>query len=420
MAKKVAKELVVGVFGRRMTGKSNLIESLGGQGKAAATAGAAEEVRLKLRGLGQVLLLVPAGLDDERALGVQASQARKVFERIDAAIVVIDAAQGWSDYERFLLSKLIFSDDPVIAVINKGPQEDAQDLVQKLRRFDVPAVELDLSEPANASAVAKALYTEIHWDDDRPNLLDGLVKKGDSVVLIVQHLRKSYIDRIGPIEHHLDLDAEALGVKLQVAMESDLKEFCEGLESSPDLVVADLHLYEPLQKLLSRSVRLTTIEALGARQRGELKAFVKGAEAIGRLKPGDRVLITALNDLKVQPLDAGGLEIPNLLRSWVGGDLEFSYAAGEALLSSVRNVDLVVRCDVSHHVRTDSVTDLTIAEESGVPVTNYNIAMGYVHGVLPRMLRPFVELGEIEVPEIDMNRSLPLALHEEFAGPANM
>lgn len=411
---------MIGIFGRRMTGKTHLMASLGAAVDASSEPGAAEEAVLKIRGLGNVRLIKPPGLDDERALGVRSMHSRDLLSRIDAAILVIDASLGWSDYERFLLSKIRFSEDPEVVVINRSADESCEALEQKLKRFGSRVVYMDLSGADKPTALIKALAAELHLHQDLPNLLDGLVEKGEPVWLVVPDSRGNYHSQIEPHERHLESDARAKGAKLEIVLESEFAERWTKARSRPRLLVCDHPVLDQAQRLVGRDQPLTTLDILTDRQRGELAVFVKGAEAIKGLKAGARVLITSSSDLEIQPDCHAINEIPSLLRTWVRGDLEFSRACGEDLPSGMKGMDLAVRCEPTTHDRADGLSDIAVALDNNVPITSFGVACAYVHGVLSRVVKPFVDLGEFPAPDVDLTRTLPLVLHDEYSSIAAM
>lgn len=416
------KDIKIGLFGRRKTGKSALLSVLGAEGQAPAEAGAVAEFNVKLKGIAApVTLLAPAGLDDERALGVQSYQAKAILEKVDVALLLVDASTGWTDYERFLLTKIRFSGDLVVMVINAATQEEAADLLERTERLDVPAVVMDLSTKADPADLLKAIADEIKRIKKQPNLLEGLVSKGDKVWLVVPNSRASYIDSVGPLEIRLTDDVSRLGASVSVFRVQDLSRQWESASEKPDLVISDPTALGIVEQTVTPDTRLTTPGILVARQRGELESFVRGAQAIGNLKPGDRVLIAENCQLHVQPDDIGRVEVPNLLRKWVGGDLEFSSLAGKPLSEEdVSGFNLVVRCGSCMMDRQTAQARLKEIGAQKAPVTNYAFAQAYVHGILGRIVQPFVDAGELVSPEVDKSRTIPLAEHDEYSLPPCM
>lgn len=414
------KDVAIGVLGRRRAGKSNLIASLGGRGQAPIKPGVVSNISVKLRDVGNAHLIVPAGLDDERALGVSAEQAKNILDRIDIALVVVDADLGWSEYERFLLSKVRFSGDPVIAVVNCVNGQDTSDLQGKMKRFGLQYVEMDLSAPTDASALVKLIAAQVASDRQMPNLVEGLIREGDVLWLVVPNSRPSLLEPVGPSELRLMKDTIELGATISVVREADFAKQWGDCRTPPRLVVTEASAYRKVQSDVPEEVHITTMGLLVARQRGELAAFLEGARAIHSLQPGDRVLIAEGCGLHVQPEDTGRFEIPNLLRKWVGGDLEFSTSGGGTLLEGISGYDLIVRCGTCMLDRATAQNNLKVAIDQHSPVTNYGVALAYMHGVLGRMIQLFVDAGEVLPLDLDESRAIPLDLHDELSIPPCM
>ena len=112
----------IGLFGRRNAGKSSLINALTGQETALVSAvpGTTTDPVLKsfeLRGVGPVVFLDTAGLDDEGALGdLRVARTRQAAEKTDLALLVLTDGLG---PERAWLDRFRERGVPVVAVLNK-------------------------------------------------------------------------------------------------------------------------------------------------------------------------------------------------------------------------------------------------------------------------------------------------------------
>ena len=240
--------LTIGVFGRRRAGKSCLVRCLGGKAAPPAGPGATEEVCVNLAGIGRACVVLPAGLDDERALGVDADRASEIVERVDIALVVIDAALGWSDYERFLLSRVRFAGDSVIVLVNRPAGQNVSPLLKKLESFGMPVVEADLSSEADAGRIIAAVREEAHRRDGDPNLLEGLLGKGESVWVVVPVSRPSYVGPVGPPEERLARDAVRSGISVCVLKEAEFLERWASGQGRPRLVVSDAAVFGAVEQ----------------------------------------------------------------------------------------------------------------------------------------------------------------------------
>jgi len=115
----------IGIFGRRNVGKSSILNALTGQNVSivsdiAGTTTDPVEKPMELLPLGPVLFIDTAGIDDQGALGeLRIERTRKVFDRVNLAIVVTDAG-AWSEFERALVHELRTRNVPSIAVFNKS------------------------------------------------------------------------------------------------------------------------------------------------------------------------------------------------------------------------------------------------------------------------------------------------------------
>ena len=71
--------------------------------------------------------------------------------------------------------------------------------------------------------------------------------------------------------------------------------------------------------------------------------------------------------------------------------LRIGMCAGKANGKNLSQWDLIVHCGGCAITRRQMLFRLREAQESGVPVTNYGIAIAFVRGVLERVLAPFPE-----------------------------
>jgi hypothetical protein len=73
----------------------------------------------------------------------------------------------------------------------------------------------------------------------------------------------------------------------------------------------------------------------------------------------------------------------------VGGDLEFCVAVGNDYPQDLSPYRLVVHCGGCMINRQEMLSRIRRAERAGVPIVNYGVLLGRIHGVLERVLRPF-------------------------------
>ena len=116
--------LYIGLFGRRNVGKSSLTNALVGEqvsvvSEVPGTTTDPVEKPLEMDGLGPVVILDTAGLDDEGSPlgGLRVDRARKALERVDTAVVVA-RADTFGAFEEALLTELARRAVPTVVALN--------------------------------------------------------------------------------------------------------------------------------------------------------------------------------------------------------------------------------------------------------------------------------------------------------------
>ena len=162
-----ANRLHIGIFGKRNAGKSSLINALTGQKTALVSpvAGTTTDPvykAMELRGVGPVVFIDTAGLDDEGELGaLRVEKTRQAADKTDIALLVLDAAP---DVELEWLALFQDKKIPVLVVLGKtdtlpDPQAAAGALQERLglRVLPVSAQEGTGIEALRAAIVATVL-----------------------------------------------------------------------------------------------------------------------------------------------------------------------------------------------------------------------------------------------------------------------
>ncbi|MDP4282463.1 MAG: [FeFe] hydrogenase H-cluster maturation GTPase HydF, partial [Bacteroidota bacterium] len=132
-----------------------------------------------------------------------------------------------------------------------------------------------------------------------------------------------------------------------------------------------------------------------ARQKGDFEHYLQGTPAISNLKDGDRVLILESCSHHVTCDDIGRTKIPRWISNFTGKKLEFDTVAGlSALPRPIQEYSLVIQCGACMITRRQLLNRLKPAIEAGIPVTNYGLAISYVHGIFNRAVAPFLSSPE--------------------------
>ncbi len=388
--------LHIGIFGRRNVGKSSLLNALTRQdvslvSDVAGTTTDPVEKPMELLPIGPVLFIDTAGMDDIGDLGMmRVARTRRIFERTDVGILVADAA-GWGEFEEAILAEFRERKTPFVVVFNKTDlvQPDA-DVVEVLFRQQVPLVFASATQGKGMLELRESLI-KVTPDDylNPPSLLGDLVPAGELVVLVVPIDMEApkgrlILPQVQSIRDILDNDGYCMVVK-----ERELREALDRLKRPPALVVTDSQAFLKVDADTPREIPMTSFSILFARDKGDLVELVRGATAIDRLRPGDRVLVG--EGCSHHPIgdDIGRVKIPRWLQQYVGGRLEFTHVQGHDFPEDLSPYHLIVHCGSCVLNRRAMLSRIYRCKRAGVPITNYGMAIAFSLGIFERALGPF-------------------------------
>lgn len=395
-----ANRLHIALLGRTNVGKSSLLNLMLGQDLAitspvAGTTTDVVEKAMELLPLGPVLFLDTAGLDDVSELSAaRLEKTAKVFDRADVVILVTEA-DTWTDYEESVLDESRRRRIPVLTVINKidlRPPSPAHLAFVEQKTKHILTV--SCSDPVlrqNYLNHLKQQLQDVAPSDftATPSLIGDLLPPGAFAVLVVPidlqaPKGRLILPQVQTIRDILDNDASAVVVK-----ERELAATLANLKTPPAVVVTDSQAILKVTADVPKTIPVTTFSILFARQKGDLAMMAAGAASIDRLKPGDRVLIAEACSHHALEDDIGRVKIPRWLRQYVGGDLQIDTACGRDWPENLKDYKLIFHCGACMINRREMLTRLHNAQVSGVPVTNYGVAISFLQGVLARSLAPF-------------------------------
>jgi [FeFe] hydrogenase H-cluster maturation GTPase HydF len=388
--------LHIGIFGRRNVGKSSLLNALTRQqvsivSDIAGTTTDPVEKPMELLPLGPVLFIDTAGVDDVGALGeMRVEKTRKALERTDVGIVVAEAGK-WDSFEQAMVDELGRHSVPVIVVFNKSDlAEPDAELNCRLRDAGVRTVRTAAPKSEGILALREALIASAPEEFvNPPTIVGDLLPPGGLAVLVVPIDKEAPRGRliqpqVQTIRDLLDNDAYCMVVK-----ERELRDALLRLNRKPDIVITDSQAFLKVAGDTPADVKLTSFSILFARFKGDLVEMVRGATAIDRLKPGDRVLVA--ESCTHHPIgdDIGRVKIPRWLTQYVGGKIEFTTHQGHDFPEDVSQFKLVIHCGACMTNRRAVLNRVAACRDQGVPITNYGLTIAYSLGIFERALEPF-------------------------------
>ena len=397
--------LQIGVFGRTNAGKSTLLNALSRQEIAIAseTPGTTTdpvEKAIELSPLGPVLFVDTGGIDDESALGsVRIERTRRVLERVDVALIAVDATLGdgaWGRFEEELYSRIT---TPKLVVVNKVDAASPEALeslrsllLERGAEFVLVSAERDFQAGLGVPSVREAL-TKLVPEEllSPPPLASDLVPRGSLVVLVAP------IDKAAPKGRLILPQVQTIrdlldgGDGCLVVQPDGLSAALESLKTPPGLVVTDSQAFGRVSEIVPRAVPLTSFSILFARQKGDLQTALAGARAIDALTEDSRVLIAEACAHHPVEEDIGTVKIPRALRKKIGEGLTIERSQGRDFpeVEELRRFDLVVHCGACVFNRREMTSRVARAASAGVPITNYGLTLAKLNGILDRAVEPF-------------------------------
>ena len=372
-----ADRVQIGIFGRRNSGKSSLINALTGQKIAIVSdmAGTTTDPvykSMELLPIGPVLFIDTPGLDDVGTLGAErVKRAKDVIKKCDIGIVVLDPVIGLTDVEQGVLDELQKRGVPYITVFGKSD-------IKKGDGFFVSA------KTGENITELKERIASLKKKEEKSVVRD-LIEKGDSVVLVIP------IDSAAPrgriilpqqqvLREVLDSGAAALCVQPK-----ELSALLENQKKPPKIVITDSQAFSEVSKIVPGSIKLTSFSILLARKKANFIQCLEGAQELKNIQNGDTVLISEGCTHHRQCDDIGTKKLPRLIKAFSGAEPHFEFTSGVEFPEDLGKYKLIVHCGGCMLTDTEVALRFEAAQKAGVSMTNYGIAIAKMNGILERV-----------------------------------
>lgn len=391
--------LHIGIFGKTNAGKSAFLNRITNQDVSivsdiAGTTTDVVEKSMELLPVGPVVFLDTAGINDSTELaGERIEKTMKVINRTDVAVIICDY-NGIDDYEMNLIKKFEELQIPYMVVVNKSdiqeiPDDKYKKIVENVK--DGTSI-LKTSAKTDKDIVFKfkAKLVKMLPDDyvNSPKIIGDLVPPKSTVILVIPIDKEApkgriILPQVQAIRDLLDSDCLSYVVKV-----SELKQAIENLKEPPALVVTDSQAFKEVAEIVPHNIKLTSFSILFARLKGDLEAFENGVKAIENLKDGDKVLILESCTHHAIEDDIGRVKIPNWLLKKTGKNLIIENYAGHDL-PDIDKYSLIIHCGACMTNRREILSRILLANNKGIPITNYGITISYCLGILERAMKIF-------------------------------
>ena len=361
----------IGFFGRRNVGKSTMINFLTGQQIAivSETAGTTTDPvkkSMEIGGIGPVVLIDTAGIDDEGDLGkMRVEKSMAALAEVDLALLLYTEGHYGEPEER-VERWCSEHGTPMLKVLTQAAAIDKEQLIDAIKK-----------------ALPESAYRG-------RSLLGDIVSQGDTVVLVTPidssaPEGRMILPQVQVLRDLMDIHAQAF-----FCQPEELSSTLASLKKKPSLVVTDSQAFQRVNQLTPKEVPLTSFSVVLARQKGLFAEYLEGTRKIGNLKNGDRVLLLESCTHNVTCEDIGRVKLPAALKKATGKELQFDILGGQSPLpKELSQYALVIQCGGCVITAQQVKARLLPALEAGVPVSNYGLALAWCNGIFERATKIF-------------------------------
>ena len=386
-----ANRVHIGLYGKRNSGKSSLINAITNQETALVSdfAGTTTDPvykAMEIHGIGPCMLIDTAGFDDEGELGrLRVEKTRQALEKTDIAVLVFDGRPVTEEKE--WLSLLKQKKTPILAVVNKlDLLENPQAYADTLKRdYGLSPVLVSTKTREGIDKVREELIRLLPEDYEQESITGHLVSQGDCVLLVMPQdiqapkgrLILPQVQTIRDLLDHRCLVMSCTTDKLDEALSA--------LKQPPKWIITDSQVFKTVYDKKPKESRLTSFSVLFANYKGDLAEFVQGAAAIESLTEHSKVLIAEACTHAPLSEDIGREKLPRMLRNKVGQGLAVDVVGGPAFPEDLSGYDLIIHCGACMFNRRHVMSRINRAKSQGVPITNYGVAIAKLSGILDKI-----------------------------------
>lgn len=386
-----ANQLHIGIFGKRNSGKSSLINALTGQSIALVSdvAGTTTDPvykSMEIYGIGPCVLIDTAGFDDEGELGLMRVEKTKgAAQKTDIALIVctddeIEDELAW--IQQFQQSKT-----PVIVIVNKIDLiDDAERISHRIQEItgEIPLL-MSAKEKSGVDKIREEIIRKLPEDYEAKSITGNLVSEGDSVLLVMPQDIQAPKGRL--ILPQVQTMRDLLDKKCIVtSCTTDyFEQALNTLKEPPKLIITDSQVFKTVYEKKPETSMLTSFSVLFAGYKGDIKYYAESAAAIESLTEDSRVLIAEACTHAPLGEDIGREKIPAMLRKKVGVGLKIDIVSGTDFPSDLSIYDFIIQCGACMFNRKYVLNRIDEARKQGVPMSNYGIVIAYLSGILDKI-----------------------------------
>jgi len=396
------ERLYIGIFGNTNSGKSSLMNMLIGQSfsivsEVSGTTTDCVQKNMELPGVGPCVFIDTAGFDDESELGKERiAKTYDALVKCDLILAVISCeelyrANKTASMEELIQSegfqKLIQSGKPLVWAITKAEGEKGELCKVKLTALEPfqknPVVFVDSITGNNKDKLIQAIKEKVPADfmeAFQASLTGKYCNQGDNVLLVMPQDIQAPKGRLILPQVQTIRDLLDRKVFVHCCTQDTFLQTLDSLKNPPNLIITDSQIFPFVSQNKPATSKLTSFSIMMAAHKGNIELFMKGAQAIKELTDSSRVLIAEACTHVPATEDIGTVKIPKMLRK-IAPKVQIDFVRGTDFPSTadqIKKYDLVIHCGACMFNRAYMLGRQAIAEEAGVPMTNYGLAIGVI------------------------------------------
>ena len=383
--------LHIGIFGKRNSGKSSLLNAITGQeialvSEVKGTTTDPVSKAMEIHPIGPCLLIDTAGFDDTGDLGsMRIKKTKAVLDKTDITVMVFTDMEMEPEAQWIAILKK--RNIPMLAVVNQVDRiEQAQEIKRQIeQRFSLTPLLVSAKEKTGISQIKNEILRLMPPDFEAQSLTGSLVQPEDIVLLVMPQDKQApkgrlILPQVQTIRDLLDNHCVVMCVTTE-----QLPTALQALAKPPKLIITDSQVFAQVYPLKPAETLLTSFSILLAAYKGDLSAFVKGADVLDSLTDNSHVLIAEACTHAPLQEDIGRVKIPNMLRKKYGDHLQVTVVSGSQFPKDLSEYQLIIHCGACMFNRKHVLTRVEQAEQQGVPITNYGVAIAKLTGILDKI-----------------------------------
>lgn len=407
-----ANRLHIGLFGKRNSGKSSLVNALTGQQVATVSAvpGTTTDPvykAMELYGIGPVVFIDTAGFDDVGELGaLRVGRTEQAAKETDIALVLFSDEDMAGECE--WIKRLQAAKTPVVAVVSQADvrADGGQELSRRIQeQTGLTPLVVSAAEKSGLDALRAEMIRQLPEDYAAESITAGLCAAGDTVLLVMpQDIQapkgRLILPQVQTLRELLDRHCHVL-----CCTTDEMAATLALLKEPPQLIITDSQAFRSVHAQKPAASRLTSFSVLFAGYKGDIAYFAVSARKLLELPADAHILIAEACTHRPLTEDIGRVKLPQLLRKRLGGQLEITVTAGRDFPADLRQagIDFVIHCGACMFNRKYVLSRVEACRRQGVPMSNYGIAIAALLGILDDVEMPGGENDRQEICQSHAN-----------------